>query len=261
MTKKETAERDKGTQIVPVESHEQTEVSTFITQAIQQNLPVETMEKLFALHEKAKASQARSAFVSALGKFQANCPIVEKTKRVLNRDGTVRYQYAPLDAIISVIREALASSGLSYTWSVENKPGVISVTATLTHQLGHSESSSFEVPIDKEGFMTAPQKYASALTFAKRYALCNVLGVMTGEEDTDATDVVKEPEVKSAKARITFAFKSLGKDTLKWTPEEWAKEVKSRTGLQLIEKNFVEIANRLEVIVSEATQDETRDIS
>jgi hypothetical protein len=33
---------------------------------------------------------------------------------------------------------------------------------------------------------SANQDYASALTFAKRYAFCNAFGIMTGDADTDA---------------------------------------------------------------------------
>jgi hypothetical protein len=64
-----------------------------------------------------------------------------------------------------------------------------------------------------DGYMTAPQKYASAQTFAKRYALCNVLGISTGDEDTDATDVNKENTAKSDKAKIMFLLKALEKDS------------------------------------------------
>ena len=134
-------------------------VDTFISQAISQNLPVETMEKLFALREKVKAEQAKEAYVEALSKFQGNCPVIEKQKKVLNKDGrTVRYQYAPIDAIAEQIKKPLVENGLSYRWEVENEDKMIKATAIITHKLGHSEKSSFAVPIDSEGFMTEPQK-------------------------------------------------------------------------------------------------------
>src|SRR3990167_10453941 len=106
--------------------------------------------------------------------FQDSCPVIKKTKKVLNKDGrTVRYQYAPLDSIVEQIKKPLKEAGVSYRWETKNANGEITAICTVTHILGHSESSEFAVPIDKEGFMTAPQKYASALTFAKRYSLCN----------------------------------------------------------------------------------------
>jgi len=83
---------------------------------------------------------------------------------------------------------------------VVNEPGFITAVCKITHNLGHSEESAFRIPIDTEGYMSAPQKYASALTFAKRYAFCNALGILTGEDDFDATDVEKKPEIVSVKS-------------------------------------------------------------
>src|SRR3990167_2131118 len=106
--------------------------------------------------------------------FQDSCPAIKKTKKVMNKDGrTVRYQYAPLDSIVEQIKAPLKSAELSYRWETSNEKQEITAICTVTHVLGHSESSKFAVPIDTEGYMTAPQKYASALTFAKRYSLCN----------------------------------------------------------------------------------------
>lgn len=225
-------------------------VEVLISQAIAQGLPVETMERLFTLREKVKAEQAREAFVEAVSHFQEACPIIEKTKKVLNKDGrSVRYQYAPLDAIAEQIKKPLADNGLSYKWEVENKPDLINATCVVTHKLGHSERSSFEVPIDKEGFMTAPQKYASALTFAKRYSLLNILGISTGDEDTDAVDVGKESTAKSEKSKIMFLLKSLGEKNQ--TKEEIEEAITRLTGLAIVDENLAEIVSRLEVLVKE----------
>lgn len=239
---------------VIVQENKNPTVEILISQAISQGLPVETMERLFALREKVKAEQAREAFVESVAQFQGVCPIIEKTKKVLNKDGrSVRYQYAPLDVIAEQIKKPLADNGLSYKWEVENKPGLINATAFVTHKLGHSEKSSFEVPIDKEGYMTEPQKYASALTFAKRYSLLNILGISTGEEDTDAVDVGKEKEPLDVKAKIMFLLRALGHD-LK-TKESVEKTIKTLTSLELEVKNYEEIKERLKILVDENKQD------
>ena len=77
----------KKTAIVPRDES----VNVLISQALTANVSVETMEKLFALREKVKAEQAKEAFVTAMSKFQEQCPTIEKTKKVMNKDGlTVR---------------------------------------------------------------------------------------------------------------------------------------------------------------------------
>jgi hypothetical protein len=225
-------------------------VDGFISQAIAQSLPVETMEKLFALREKVKAEKAREMFVESLSKFQEECPKIEKKKKVMNKDGqTVRYQYAPLDVIIEQIKKPLAKYGFSYTWNVKNETGFITAIATITHALGHFQTSEFQIPIDMEGYMTAPQKYASALTFAKRYSLCNALGIATADEDTDAVDVNKEKNPKSIKSKIVFALKALGEDTSSKLSCDTA--ILKLTQLRISDENLDEILGRLNVIIDE----------
>jgi len=231
-----------------------------IADAVKQGASVETIEKLIGLQERMKATHAKEQFVQALASFQADCPIIEKTKKVMNKDGvTVRYQYAPLDSIVTQVKDILSKNALSYTIDTENKDDTIIATAKITHVLGHSETSSFAIPIDKEGFMSMPQKYASALTFAKRYALCNALGILTGEDDTDATDVGKEKEAKSDKSKIIFNLRTLGAETD--TKEKIEKVVLEATQLKLEDKNYSEIISLLEILVKEKQEyDETQKV-
>lgn len=234
---------------------EDVSVDTFISQAIAVNAPVETMERLFALHKEVKAEKAKEAYVQAMTVFQAECPVIKKTKKVLNKDGrTVRYMFAPIDSIVEQIKKPLSKATLSYRWEVKNENGEIRAICIVTHSLGHSESSDFSVPIDEEGYMTAPQKVASALTFAKRYSLCNALGISTGDEDTDATDVKKTPDAKDPRSRIILRLKSLGYDVMKTkeSKESVEKIVKELTKLPLEEKNYSEIVDRLEILIAEA---------
>lgn len=230
------------------------ETSNFIQLAIANGASVEIMEKMFALRQKVNEEKARGAFVKAMADFQAECPIIEKTKKVNGKDGKLRYEYAPLETIVAGIRGILSKNRLSYKWEVENKEGIIKATAVITHEAGHSESSSFEIPIDKDGYMTAPQKYASALTYAKRYALVNVLGISTGEDDTDATDVNKEPEAKSPKARIVMLMRLLGVDPNS-TKQEFEAASMELVQLPLEEKNYCEIIDRLTLMVQEKQDD------
>lgn len=236
------------TKVEPQNQPQNQSVESLIGQAIEKGLPVETMERLFALREKVKAEYAKEQFTQALADFQKDCPIVEKNKKVLNKDGrTLRYQYASIDNIIGSIKAPLSQNGLAYSFSVEQTENKIKATCIITHIAGHSSTSSFEIPIDKEGYMTEPQKYASALTYAKRYALTNALGLVGTEEDTDATDVGEEKDVKDTKAKIIFLLRSLGHESK--DKEIIVKKVKELTQLELNDKNLDEIKGRLQVLV------------
>ncbi len=232
------------------ETADENSVTTFISQAIAANAPIETMERLFELRSKVKAEAAKEAFVVALSNFQRDCPVIEKKKSVFNKDGrTLRYKFAPIDSIVEQIKQALTANGLSYRWTVDTTDSGIIATCVITHVLGHSESSSFTVPVVMSDYMTSPQSHASALTFAKRYSLCNALGIATGDEDTDATDSKKAKEPQSPKAKIIFRLRSLGEKTN--TKEEVEEAVQRLTKLELSDENFDEIITRLEVVISD----------
>jgi len=243
--------------IAKKENVEITSVDSFIQQAIESKASVETLERLFTLHKEVKAEQAKQAFVEALTKFQASCPVIEKKKKVLNKDGrTVRYIYAPIDSVVEQIKKPLSKNNLSYRWEVERKESEkishMKVSCKLTHILGHSENSDFEIPIIDSQFMSQPQSYATAQSYAKRYTLLNVLGIATADEDTDATDTGKDKGPKDIKSQIVFNLKALNQKTE--TKEEIIQAVKKLTQLDLVEKNYQEIKNRLEIKVIEANE-------
>lgn len=174
-----------------------------IAQAIDKGVPIDTMERLLVMRRELKAEAAKEAFVREMAAFQAECPVIEKKKAVKDKHGNVRYSYAPLDVIVKQIQPVLKDHGLSYSVDTVFEADTLIVTCTVTHAEGHSEKSSFRCPIDKEAYMSGPQKVGAAMTFGKRYAFCNAFGIMTGDEDTDA--VQEEPERMKAPERPTAA--------------------------------------------------------
>lgn len=166
-------------------------VNGFITEAISKGLPVETMEKLFSLREKVKAEYAKEEFMKAMANFQKNCPVIEKKQEVKDKGGVLRYKFANLGDIVEQVKKPLGDNDLSYDFITEDLKDQLKITCTVTHALGHSKSSSFQIPIGTEAYMTDVQKYGARVTFGKRYSFCNALGILTGDEDIDA----KEEEV------------------------------------------------------------------
>ncbi|MDD5110852.1 MAG: ERF family protein [Patescibacteria group bacterium] len=190
---------------------QQTSPEVLIAQAIEKGTPVETMERLLAMRRELRAEQAKEAYDRAMSAFQTECPTIEKTKKVLNKDKSVRYSYAPIDKIVEQVRPLLQKHGFSYTIDAPVEHGFVTAICKVTHELGHSVTSSFKIPIDKDSYMTAPQKFASALTFGKRYAFCNAFGILTGDEDDD-TEAMQEAEELAKKF-----------DTLKRMISGWGK--------------------------------------
>lgn len=181
-----------------------------ITAAINKGVTIDVMERLLEMARSIKRDAAEQAFREALSQFQAACPIIEKTKIVYNRDGkTIRYKYAPIDDIIRQVQPLLDKYGFSYDVETSNGDGQITVSVTACHALGHSKKTSFTVPILDNEFMNAMQHWASAQTYAKRYAFCNAFGILTGDEDDDTHE---ENEREKERQAIIEKLQSLPDD-------------------------------------------------
>ena len=159
-----------------------------ISQAITNKVPVETLERLLVMRNQLKAEKAKEDFDTDMAGFQAACPTIKKTKEGARTNrGNVAYYYAPLEDIVSQVKSILAQFNFSYAIETTTEEKDVSATCIVKHIAGHSERSTFRVPIsDKTQMMSAAQGVASVLTFAKRYAFCNAFGILTGDADTDA---------------------------------------------------------------------------
>lgn len=167
-----------------------TDAERLIAIAIEKNVPVETMEKLLAMRRELKQEAAKEEYFRALAAFQSECPTIQKNETVSyvskKTGGTTKYKYAPLDVIVTTVRETLRKHGFSYTITTEQDAEHVTAKCNAHHVAGHTEVTTFTIPIDFDSYMNPAQKVASALTYAKRYAFCNAFGIMTGDEDDDS---------------------------------------------------------------------------
>ena len=172
------------------------DAEALIALAIEKNVSVDTMERLLAMRRELKAEWAKEEFDKAMSAFQAECPIIKKTKGVKTDSGDLAYKYAPLECIVEQVKDFLSKHGFSYCVDQpEAKPGYIKVALTVKHTCGHSEVTSVALPLgNKTRLMSQTQVEAAALTFAKRYAFCNAFGILTGDEDTDAKPATAEQD-------------------------------------------------------------------
>jgi len=170
--------------VAPVEAFN---VEALISKAIEQGAPVDTMERILAMRRELKTEFAKESFDKAMAKFQAECPVIQKTKEVKTRAGVIAYRYAPIESIVEQVKVPLQANGFSYSTNMELLESGVKVSVKVTHSAGHSELTHMTVPLGtKTDIMSASQVVAAAQTFAKRYAFCNAFGILTGDEDNDA---------------------------------------------------------------------------
>ncbi len=130
-------------------------------------------------------SDSIKELASALCKFQAE---VEKIKKGATNP-FFKSKYATLADILDVIRQPLASNGLSF---VQFPKGVHGLETMLMHTSGEYLSESYEMRPTKDD----PQGAGSVITYQRRYALGAVLGLNIDEDDdgNKASLPVKEPQ-------------------------------------------------------------------
>ena len=166
-----------------------------LDKAIEKGLPLESLQKLLDMRRELKAEWARERFFEDLPRFQSACPIIGKSKKA--GSGSFNYTYAPLEKIVEQIKKPLEQFGFSYTLITRQTEKAVTVICNAHHVDGHTEPSDFTIPIDPDAHMNDPQKIASAMTYASRYAIRNAFGIVTGDMDDDGQSAGERTETKT----------------------------------------------------------------
>lgn len=185
-----------------------TEISAFMRIAVEKG-DVATIDKLASLYERAAEKSAEQQFNSALTAFQNEAKVIGKNRKVeyVNKSGVkTAYGFVDFEHLTEQIRPLLDKHGLAFSHdtSIDEKQ-MMTVTCTLRHVLGHREKSSFTLPTTAQTpAMSDQQRYAAALTFARRYTLIQALGLATGEIDADEVHEAAGPTITEAQAQSLY---------------------------------------------------------
>lgn len=167
-----------------------------LQRAVEKGADVEQLTKLMDLQERYEATQARKAFVAAKAAFKAEAPKLTRNKHVGfdSKSGGARtdYKHTTLDHAADLLSPVLSKHGLTYSWETEQaEGGLIKVTCVLTHVQGHSERVTLQAGPDQSGNKNNIQAVGSTVTYLERYTLLSVLGMATGDMDTDGLGPVE----------------------------------------------------------------------
>lgn len=107
----------------------------------------------------------------------------------------VKSKYASLNAVMNACREVLLSNGIWVSqFPVPVESGYLGLVTKLMHaESGEWQASCLVMPLSKAD----PQGYGSALTYARRYALATLVGLVT-ESDDDAEAAMGRERASSA---------------------------------------------------------------
>jgi hypothetical protein len=170
---------------------------------------IEKMERLFEMHQRMVAGEAKAAFYAALAEVQAKVPII-----LNNSDNThTRSRYADLAAVNEKLVPIYTKHGfaLSITSAKAERADEIRWVATLGHRMGHERDYWVDLPSDTAGAKGNSNKNAiqgvmSSSTYARRYLEFLIFNVATADSDGNASQEEQPTITDSQRADFETAI-------------------------------------------------------
>jgi hypothetical protein len=142
-------------------------------------------------------------------------------------------KYADLKEIDHAVKSALENNGLLLIQTTRVGEGNLPILATYLYHVESGQSISSEYPVTYS--KPDPQSIGSGLTYARRYQLACICGVITEDDDAEAAMARKEtkPDNKQMKAKIISEIQKLFKaEELDLYLESVPEEIKNETKFQ-----------------------------
>lgn len=112
----------------------------------------------------------------------------------------VKNRYASLNSVIEACRDGLSAQSVWVAqYPVAAEPGQLGLVTKLVHgESGQWQSSLMVMPLPKND----PQGYGSALTYARRYGLATLVGLVSEiDDDAEAATPARGKSAKAAERR------------------------------------------------------------
>ena len=197
-------------------------------------------------------SESITALTKALNTFQGKLTSVKKDAV----NPFYKSKYATLDTIWETIRKPLSENGLAVTQTMGIQDGKSILETTLYHTSGEWISGIQLVNPVKDD----PQALGSAISYARRYSLSAILGIVSDEDDDGnvATKPVVKPEPKTEQKQIEVPQKTEVKLASEAQVKKIYATVKEKGITPEQAKNYIKsVFNKVstkELTISEASQ-------
>jgi hypothetical protein len=143
-----------------------------------------------------RTSDTLDELANALSAAQGEFPIIEKAKVARVKDWAAsssvalrEYRYADLADVLRGVLPVLSKNKLAILQPTYVEAGTIFIRTRLVHASGQWIECEYPV----SAITVDHQRMGSALTYAKRYALCSLLGVASDEDIDGAAALPAAP--------------------------------------------------------------------
>jgi hypothetical protein len=123
-------------------------------------------------------SESIKNIATALCSFQTELPIISLDREVevtMKSGGKYKFSYATIRHIVDTVKPLLSKHKLSYSQCLEPDGTVVTI---LMHESGEFLTSSLLIKGESNA-----QGIGSAITYAKRYSLSSILGIIADDDD------------------------------------------------------------------------------
>ena len=159
---------------------------------------IDKMERLLQMHERMQAKEAEQAFNAAMAQMQCDIPTVSEGGLNTHTGNS----YATLDDINHTLKPIMQKHGFAITFKVDHVGAGVKVTGILMHAAGHREDTTMFLPMDIGKGRNDVQAVGSSVTYARRYVMCALLNITTGDtRDDDGARAAQEPTITAAQAK------------------------------------------------------------
>ena len=177
--------------------------------------PIDTIERLFALHEKMLERAERDDAKEREREFEAAFHRVQQNLRPVRKRGWNSHTSSAhplLEDVIDMIAPILSLNDLSWSFTTElpppnAPPDTVQCVLIVRHTNGHKERHPILAGIDDKGPGGKPAKtklhgMMSSATYLERHMLCKVFGIQT-VPDNDGNRVSDRDAAAAETGRIT----------------------------------------------------------
>ena len=186
-------------QVATQPSQQDTNIMAVISRAAADpSCDIDKMERLLQMHERMQDKAAAAEFSAAMARMQCEMPTVFEGATNTHTKNT----YATLDDINRAVKSVMQAHGFAVTFKVVHVAAGVSVTGILMHSAGHREETTLLLPIDTGPGRSTVQAVGSSVTYGKRYVMCALLNITTGDAvDDDGAGAKPEPVITDIQCR------------------------------------------------------------
>ena len=160
-------------------------VSDMIQLAIEKGSDLDKLQQILDIKIQYEKDEARKSFNRAMVETQGKIQSVVKTKT--NKQTSSKY--ADLEDIINKTKPTYTDGGFSISFheGETSKENHIRILADVIHKDGYKEQYHYDVPLDGTGIkgnanMTAIHGKASSTSYGRRYLMCMIWNIPTGDD-------------------------------------------------------------------------------